>query len=72
MKTFKTNIINKLNDKIFDLEILNQRTIHLSSTEYSIENGLINTDELNQVRDNIKQLLKELDNELFYYEDDGR
>lgn len=72
MKKFKTELINKLNEKIIDLEILNQRVIHLSSDQYSIENGLINTKELAAVREQIKHILKNIDDEIYSYMDDGR
>lgn len=72
MKKFKTEIINKLNDKLFDLEVLNQRIIHLSSDQYSIENGLINTKELTEIREQINYILNELDIEIYSYMDDGR
>lgn len=72
MKKFKTELINKLNEKIIDLEILNQRVIHLSSNQYSIENGLINTKELAEVREQIKHILKNIDDEIYSYMDDGR
>lgn len=72
MKKFKIELINKLNEKIIDLEVLNQRAIHLSSIEYSIENGLINTKELAEVREQIKHILKNIDDEIYSYMDDGR
>ena len=72
MKKFKIELINTLNEKIIDLEILNQRVIHLSSDRYSIENGLINTKELAVVREQIKHILKNLDDEIYSYMDDGR
>lgn len=72
MKKFKTELINTLNEKTIDLEILNQRVIHLSSDQYSIENGLINTKELAAVREQIKHILKNLDDEIYSYMDDGR
>jgi len=72
MQKFKTEIVNKLQNSLLDLEILNQRVLHLNSEQYTIESGLVVTKELTDLRYNINTLLKKIDNELFYYEDDGR
>lgn len=73
MRKFHTDFINKLSEKITDLEILNQRAIHLNTKEqYTIEYGLVITKELQDLREDINSMLKNIDNELFSYEDDGR
>lgn len=72
MQKFKTELVNKLQNSLLDLEILNQRVLHLNSEQYTIESGLVVTKELTDLRDNINSLLTKIDNELFYYEDDGR
>lgn len=72
MQKFKTELVNKLQNSLLDLEILNQRVLHLNSEQYIIESGLVVTKELTDLRNNINSLLTKIDNELFYYEDDGR
>ena len=68
---YQTEKVTKLKEKIYELEILNQRAIHLQD-KYEIKNGLVSTPELDKVRELINMLLLDIDHDLLYMMDDGK
>jgi hypothetical protein len=69
---YHTKVINEIQEIIQDLEIANQRTVHAIDAEYSIEDNMIITDYLKEIRGKLHAKLKELDMELFSSMDDGK
>lgn len=69
---FNIKEIQKIYDLIVDLQIETQKTVHCSNIDYNIENGLIITDNINQIKQELNQKLHKLDTELFNSMDDGR
>lgn len=70
---FKTQVIKDLSNAIYDLEVQVSRTVHLKeNADYKIEDGLIQTETINEIRNNILNAIKLLDEYLFNHVDDGR
>ena len=63
---FKTQVIKDLSNAIYDLEVQVSRTVHLKeNADYKIEDGLIQTETINEIRNNILNAIKLLDEYLF-------
>lgn len=68
---FKTQTIKCLSEAIYDLEVNVSRAVH-KAENYTIENGMVVTESVKDIRNKIMAELKILDEYLFNHVDDGR
>lgn len=67
----KTQLIKDLSDLIFELEINVTRSV-IDPNSYEIKNGLVSNNEIDELRERVKDILKTIDSHLFNQIDDGR
>jgi hypothetical protein len=68
---FKTQLMSNLSNILVDLEINVTRSV-INPDSYKIKNGLVSNTEIDNLRNDLTEILKTLDDYLFNHVDDGR